>query len=55
MPVIATPEMSHCTMAPPSSSLSITSPIAAFTRCEPARKIEPVPSTMCDSSLMIGR
>ena len=38
-----TPEMSHCTTAPPSSSLSIRSPIAACTRCEPARKIEPVP------------
>ena len=40
---------------PPRVSLSTTSPIAAFTRWEPARKTDPSLSTIKASSLMMGR
>ncbi len=50
----ATPEISVCTKAPPSSSADTSSPVAAFTSGGPPRKMVPVPSTMIVSSLIAG-
>ena len=46
--------MRVCTSAPPSSSAVTSSPVAAFTRGGPPRKIVPRPFTITASSLMAG-
>ncbi len=50
----ATPLTRVWTSAPPSSSAVVLSPVAAFTRGGPPRKIVPVPRTMTVSSLIAG-
>lgn len=49
-----TPETRACTSPPPSSSAVTTSPVAAFTRGGPPRKIVPCPRTITASSLIAG-
>lgn len=49
-----TPEIREWTSPPPSSSAVTTSPVAAFTRGGPPRKIVPWPRTMTASSLIAG-
>ena len=41
--------------APPKFSASVVSPTAAFTKYGPAKKIEPAPSTISVSSLIMGK
>ena len=50
----ATPLVRVWTSAPPSSSAVTSSPVAAFTRGGPPRKIVPRPFTMTVSSLIAG-
>src|SRR5690606_6784472 len=50
-----TPDISQCVVAPPNVSLSTTSPTEDFTKYEPAKKTEPVPSTINAYSDIIGR
>jgi hypothetical protein len=49
-----TPEILQCTSAPPRSSLVTTSPVAAFTKGGPPRKIVPLFLTITDSSEIAG-
>jgi len=49
-----TPDTRACRSPPPSSSAVTTSPVAAFTKGGPPRKIVPWPRTITASSLIAG-